>query len=144
MNSANSSIRNSYRADIIGLPDSHKGPTLKKLEPLAITYVINPLDEDGYMVEDARLFGGGTAAKHRSFYDHSYFDGEATDMESYLVYKFPRWIYDDLVARAMFWDPDTVTASNPSSHAMEAARKLIKSKVRKFSQLGTRQEIIIE
>lgn len=144
LNAESNQSRKSFRSDIAGLPSKYKTDTFTRLELLGLLYVINPLDEDGYLIEDARLFGGGTPIKHRSFYDHSYFDGEACDMESYLVYRVPQWIVDDLAERALIWNPDTVMADDPNSHAVEAAEDLIRKKIKKFSQLGTRQEIIIE
>ena len=143
LNSETKSIRNTYRESIDGLPFAYMGDDLVRLEPLALMYVINPLDEDGYLVEDARLFGGGTEDRHRSFYDHSYYDGEGTDMESYIKVHIPQYIYDDLKARALLWDPDVIVADNPEAMAHQNTMALIREKVKKFSQLGTVQEIII-
>jgi hypothetical protein len=143
LNSSTKSIRNTYRSSIDGLPSEYLGDTLIRLEPLALMYVINPLDEDGYLVEDARLFGGGTEDRNRSFYDHSYYDGEGTDMESYIRVHIPQYMYDDIKARALMWDPDVIVADNPESIAHQKTMALIRSKVKKFSQLGTVQEIIV-
>ena len=119
------------------------GDDLIRLEPLALMYVINPLDEDGYLVEDARLFGGGTESRNRSFYDYSYYDGESTDMESYIRVHVPQYMYNDVKSRALLWDPDVIVSDNPEAMAHQKTMALIRSKVKKFSQLGTVQEIIV-
>jgi hypothetical protein len=143
LNSSNKDTRNTYRSLIDELPDIYLDDDLIRLEPLALLYVINPLDEDGYLVEDARLSGGGTIVKHRSYFDYSYYDGEGTDMESYLSIKVPQYMYNDLKDRAIRWDPDVITSSDPSAEAHKKTIELIRRKVKKFSQLGTKQEITV-
>jgi len=115
-----------------------------RIEILSVIYTINPLDEDGFLLEDARTFGGGILTEHRSCYDYSYYDGVPVDTAAYLVSKFPREIINDLAARALEWDPETIVADNPESFAYERARSRIKAVMKKYTPLGATQEILFE
>lgn len=144
LNSSDSIVRNAYRNDILDLPSKYNGDILYRLEPLALVYAINPLDEDGYLVEDARIYGGGTTYRNRSFYEHSLYGGELADMELYLKYHIPIDVYNDLISRAKMWDESTIISDSPDSSAKSSVMNLLKNKVKKYSLLGTKQEVIIE
>ena len=117
--------------------------SLTRLEPIAIVSVTNCLDEDAYVIEDARLYGGGNTSKGYSHYDYSFYDGEGVDMSSKLNIEIPGSIYDDLVARARIWDTEVAKSEYPDQLAEDTVMSFIKKTVSKYSYLGTEQEIII-
>jgi len=144
INSSSASIRNTFRTGM-GLPTSLLGTDRVRIEPLAIVQVLNVLDSDAYDITDMRVYGGGYRDKHYSFHDYSLYDGENADLESMLVVEVPEWIKDDLKERAKLWDV-SVTKSDAdeiSSHADAKAMEIIREKVKKYSMLGTTQEIVI-
>jgi len=146
VNDTDSLNRQAYRSGIIGLP-SGLVASADRLEVLGFAYLSNPLDEDGYLVEDARIRGGGTPLRHRSFYDYSYFDGEAVDLEAVVRVHIPVSIVDDLVTRAAEWDANIALLSDATTRnemARQRVNELIARKVKKFSMLGTKQEIVID
>jgi hypothetical protein len=144
INNEESAIRNTYRGGM-DLPDSLLGDTLVRIEPLAIVQVINPLDSDAFDITDMRVYGGGYNEKHHSFYDYSNYDGESTDLESMLVIEIPEWIKEDLKARAKLWDIAVLQSEDDEidTHAEARAMEIIREKVKKYSMLGTTQEIVI-
>lgn len=144
VNSPNDTARIAFRADM-GLPENLAQED-HYLEILGLIYAMNPLDEDGYLLEDARIYGGGTDERHRSFHDFSLYDGEAVDLECSLRVHVRESVFTALEQRALLWDPEIAklsSAEEKSEAAREAARRLVRDKVKKFSQLGTVQEIIV-
>jgi len=145
-NSADAGVRTAFRADIIGLPDVLK-TSADRLEILGTVYLSNPLDEDGYLLEDARIFGGGSSDRIRSAFDYSYYDGEATDLEPIIRVHIPQAIVDDLVAKAIEWNPEVVALDTIAARqelARQRVHEYIQAKVKKFSMLGTVQEIVFD
>lgn len=128
-----------FRPTIVNLPSGFEG----RIEPLATMYVASPIDEDGIEIADARIGGGGFPSFTRDCYDYSLYDGEATDLESYLVVQIDQNLYDDLVDRLLLWDAEVMASSDPQTTAHAKATSLIASRVRKYAMLGTRQEIRI-
>jgi len=143
-NSDSQVVRNAYRSDM-GLPSDYTGSELIRIEPLAIVQTVNPLDSDAYEIGDMRVLGGGYSERQYSFHDYSLYDGENTDMESSLVIEIPQWVKDDLKARAKLWDIDVLKsdAESQDTHAEARAMEIIREKVKKYSMLGTTQEIVI-
>lgn len=144
INSTSRIVRTIYRSDM-GLPSEFLGNTLIRVEPLAVVQLVNPLDSDAYDTGDMRVFGGGYSSTHRSFYDYSIYDGESADLESMLVIEVPGWIKNDLAERAKLWDVDVTksSASEIDKHAEARALSLIEKAAKKFSMLGTTQEVVI-
>ena len=146
VNSATAGTRSAFRSDIIGIP-ADLIYSSGRLEVLGTAYLSNPLDEDGYLVEDSRIYGGGSSEYIRSAFDYGYFDGEATDLESLIRVHIPQTIVDDMIAKAMIWNPEVAVLSDPAAReelARQRVMELITAKVRKFSMLGTIQEIVID
>lgn len=146
LNATDPATRNAFRSDIVNLPaallsDSSDPEEYGIIMILGTMYVANPLDEDGYQVEDARLYGGGVSSSRRSFHDWSFFDGEAVDLHSLINVTVPRSVYDDLLSRAVLWDPGAVQSDEPEAVAHAAVMALLRNKVAKYSRVGTIQEI---
>jgi hypothetical protein len=148
-NLANSAViedRRSFRASIPLLPrelyETTDGLDVPLLV-LGIVFVTDPLDVDGYRVEDSRRFGGGLKEDHDNCYDVSLFDGERVSLEPSLVFEIPRSIYNDLRSRMLTWSPEVVGSDNPEDIVDQYVLEFIRSKVQKFSMLGTVQEIRI-
>ena len=144
LNSTNVLERQNAR-DGMDLPLVYYGENLLRLEPLAIVQVVNPFDSDTYEITDMRVFGGGYKERQHSFYDYSNYDGEGTDLESMLVIEVPEWIKDSLKERAKLWDLDVIKSVDTEidSHANAKAIEIIREKAKKYSMLGTTQEIVI-
>lgn len=142
LNNTTKSVRNEYRENM-GLPTEYYGDALIKVEPLALIQIANPLDSDAFEISDARVFGGGYRDKQTSFFDYSYYDGEGTDLESMLVIEVPEWIKTNLAARAKLWDPDVIKSDAPDQLSEFKAKTLIDEKAKKFSMIGTTQEVVI-
>lgn len=142
LNAADPVTRNAYRADIPGLPSEYSDEELIRLEPLAIVYLVNPFDESAYTIEDIRIFGGGIVSATPSFYDHSFFDGEAFDAETMVKVHVPDSILTDLAQRALLWDRATLQSEDSDSYSKTAAYERVKRVVSKYTQLGCNLEII--
>jgi len=145
INTADDTIRLDLRNNIVGCP----APLLRtdvivRLQILGIVYVANPLDEDGFLIEDARIYGGGTATPGRSFHDYSRYDGEATDLSTRIILQLPQEYLDDMVDRAKVWDPESVKSDDPDETAYQRAMESVRSALIKFTQLGTEKEIEVE
>ena len=138
--------RTSFRSDMLNLPAGLVNSNIE-LGILGAIYIVNPIDTDGYTVEDMRVYGGGTTEQHRSFNEYSFYDGEAADPELYLKLHMKENLFNDLVSRIYKWDPEVVKlegTDNKDSLARQKATELIKKKMVKFTQLGANSELIID
>jgi hypothetical protein len=142
LNSDDAAARQAVRALMTGLPTSLLASS-ERIEPFALLQVSNPLDEDGFAIEDARIYGGGTVSTTRGFFDYTSYDGELVDLENKLCIEVDESVVLDLAARALTWDRDVIIADDPAAAARQAAESLIRNKARKFSMLGTTQEVRI-
>ena len=137
LNSPLFETRKEYREDM-GLPDIFMTATeLHRIEPIGLVYLSNPLDEDGFLLNDVRVYGGGTKDSGYSCYDSNLYDGESVDLSAKLHYIIPKWVYDDLRARALEYDENISHLSDKESRVDSILDSYIKSKLEKYSQLGT-------
>ena len=142
LNSDDATVRNSYRS-AMDLPVLfYSTSNLYRVEPLAILSIASIFDSDAFDVDDIRTFGGGTDSSHYSFYDYSYYDGERTDLSAKLKIVIPGWVKENLKARCLQWSPDAAKSDYPEDIAEAETMKIIKSKVKKFSLIGTEQEVV--
>ena len=96
LNADSYATRTSFRQGMDSIPNDLV-TTTDRMEVLGIVYAMNPLDKDGYLVEDARIYGGGTNSRNRSFHEWSHYDGESTDLELYIKAHIPQTVVDNLV-----------------------------------------------
>lgn len=142
LNGSDVTERNLYRYEMDLPPLFYSTTTLYRVEPLAILSIASIFDSDAFEVDDIRTFGGGTDSPHSSFYDHSYYDGERTDLSSKLRVVIPAWIKDNLKARCKQWSPDAAKSDYPDDVASVEAENILRAKVRKFALIGTEQEVV--
>jgi hypothetical protein len=138
------------RDDLIGLStvNSIQSPNSADLLLIGTIYLSNPYDSDAYLVEDARIYGGGVNIKRRNYYDYNYYDGEIIDMSLWYDIYIKKYIYDDLVARVKEYSRDTILNSTNDEElsilARNEANEIIKEQVRQHMPLGTKWRIFIE
>jgi len=138
------------RDDLIGLStvNSIQSPNSADLLLIGTIYLSNPYDSDAYLVEDARIYGGGVNIKRRNYYDYNYYDGEIIDMSLWYDIYIKKYIYDDLVARVKEYSRDAILNSTNDEElsilARNEANEIIKEQVRKHMPLGTKWRIFIE
>lgn len=143
LNNATAATRNTYRAEM-GLPPLfYSESTLYRVEPMCIFYVSSIYDADAYEIFDLRTYGGGLTDYQYSFYDHSSYDGERTDTSSSLRIEIPEWLKEDVKQKCMAWSPNVAKSDYPEDEADIEAEQIINSKIKKFSLIGTDQEVII-
>ena len=120
-----------------------KKTTTNTVYPLAVLYLSSPIDASAITIEDARVYGGGTATQFSNQYDTAYYDGEITDMSAYLDINISAAVYNDLVARILQHHPDILYAENKEEQAHIIARNLIAAGVDKATLAGSIKEIRI-
>lgn len=145
INSQSDIDRETFRADMVNLPPELVNSDTV-IETIGIAYLTNPLDTDGYIVEDMRIYGGGTKENNMSFHEYSLYDGEATDLELFIKVHMKERLFDDLVNRILEWDPDVLKLDNDkrADMARQKAHEMINKKINKFTHLGTASELIID
>ena len=140
INSEEPSERNEYRATMT-LPSSPvdllSETKLYRMEPLALVYLSNPLDNDGFMINDVRTYGGGYKKPRYSCYDNSLYDGERIDLSAKIHFTVPKWIYNDLRARALEFDEDISHLSDKEHRVDGLLHSKLTALFEKYSQLGT-------
>lgn len=142
LNNRDYTRRNEFREDMNLPPLFYSEDNLYRIEPIGLIYVNSTLDSDAFDIIDLRTYGGGTSNFNYSFHDYARYDGENTDLSSFLRITIPSWVKENLKARCLEWSP-TVAISDSKNDAAEAeAEKIIRTKIKKFSLLGTEQEVI--
>ena len=117
--------------------DFYSESVLYRIEILALVYLTNPLDEDGFEINDVRTYGGGYIVPKYSCYDYSLYDGEMIDLSAKLQYSIPKWIYSDLRERALEYDEAIAHLSDKEARVDSIVSSKILGVLRKYSQPGT-------
>lgn len=145
INSSAAATRNPVRL-AMGIPlktkdnkivDFYSESILYRIEILALVYLTNPLDEDGFEINDVRTYGGGYIVPKYSCYDYSLYDGEMIDLSAKLQYSIPKWIYSDLRERALEYDETIAHLSDKEARVDSIVSSKILGVLRKYSQPGT-------
>lgn len=114
---------------------------------LGSVYLSNCLDEDAYLLEDARVYGGGMPNPARDFCDYSFYDGERTDLNTILHVFIKQEVYDNLYDRILQYDRDVQMYQGEPLKMPAIAHKrtmeIINAKVEKFLPVGTEWEVVI-
>jgi len=118
-----------------------------KLVILSTIYLSNCLDEDGYLLEDARTYGGGLLEPEYGYFDMSFYDGEKTDLNTILHVFIKQEIYNNLYERVIVYDRDVRMYQFDIPKMEQIAHKrtmeIINTKIEKFLPSGTEWEVII-
>jgi len=134
------------RDQIPGLSDLELPPA--DIIPIGYVYLSNCLDEDGFLLEDARTYGGGILDNKAGFFDISFYDGEKTDLNTILHVFIKQRIVDELYTRVLNYDREVQSYRNdiPAMEKLAHIRtmEIINNKVEKFIPFGSEWEIIIE
>jgi hypothetical protein len=143
VNNTDDTARNTVRAAIDGLPADLCAAANIPLVVLGILTLKDPLDDEAYIVEDSRVFGGGIPDYNRYCYDYARYDGERVDMSSLIRISVTQDIFDDLVSRTAEWDIDTIVSDILEETARQRALEILNDTVSRFVHLGTEKEIVI-
>lgn len=138
-------IRMTNRASIIDFGNTYIENTKDvKFEILAIMYLISPIDQDGFNLEDVRILGGGMKIPDFSCYDYSLYDGEISDLSAFIDIIVTKEVYNTLIERYKTWSEEVILSDNPDIRAKEIVDDLLTKLMNKYVLLGSEGKVIIE
>lgn len=122
---------------ILFLPTELREHPEYNLLPIGIFYTINPFGPQSFIIEDARISGGGWRTYMPNAFDYSHYDTEGTDLSAFVTVTVKRSLIDAYAEQLAKSDRETLLQQEPEEYAKTKAREHLSQAIKRHLLPGT-------